>query len=387
MSDQHDEPPAGTFEFHELANVLPLLSDEALGALAADIGARGLIHPIWMFEGKVLDGRNRVIACSRANVKITAPHRREFRGSYAEAVQFVVTINTLHRHLNAGQRAMLGSLLVTTKHGGVERFAQGADLRLGEYQGVTHAEAAERIGVSERSIDMAVQVRDQARPEIVEAVRCGSMSLNAAYETVKSKESNKEEDRPVETSNTAERAAKPTKNDNVVDIKPRPAARKIETDMQTETRSEPTNGGAIMLEMRRLSRDLSGARLATLIVEWVMKRIDVVAALADRPDFLERLSGGAAAAWSSMVTWLKGERRDSERGGLAKEAIRSIVSVNERKKLIEEIAKDAGLASLAAYEDAVKWFYYAASEKDQSDFRNEIVEPWWRGEQERRDRA
>jgi hypothetical protein len=33
---------------------------------------------------------------------------------------------------------------------------------------------------------------------------------------------------------------------------------------------------------------------------------------------------------------------------------------------------------IAGYEDAVAWFYYTANDDERRDFRNQIVEPWWR---------
>jgi hypothetical protein len=55
-SDETSPPPPGTFEFHPLANVFPLLDDEALAVLTADIKAHGFrrnLPPVVMFEGKV----------------------------------------------------------------------------------------------------------------------------------------------------------------------------------------------------------------------------------------------------------------------------------------------------------------------------------------------
>ena len=50
-------------EFHALATLFPLLDTPGFDELVADIRAHGLREPIVMFEGKVLDGRNRYRAC------------------------------------------------------------------------------------------------------------------------------------------------------------------------------------------------------------------------------------------------------------------------------------------------------------------------------------
>jgi len=41
-------------EFHGIANWFPMMDDAALGELAADIKANGLIEPITLFDGKIL---------------------------------------------------------------------------------------------------------------------------------------------------------------------------------------------------------------------------------------------------------------------------------------------------------------------------------------------
>jgi len=49
-------------EFHELANVFPMLQQTELESLAADIRANGQRHAITLYQGKILDGRNRYAA-------------------------------------------------------------------------------------------------------------------------------------------------------------------------------------------------------------------------------------------------------------------------------------------------------------------------------------
>jgi hypothetical protein len=55
---------------HPVAALFPMLADDELEELAADIKERGLLQPIVLdADGRVLDGRNRLAACEIAGVE------------------------------------------------------------------------------------------------------------------------------------------------------------------------------------------------------------------------------------------------------------------------------------------------------------------------------
>jgi ParB-like chromosome segregation protein Spo0J len=55
---------------HPIADLFPMMTDEELANLAADIKANGLIHPIVVDkDGVLLDGRNRDRACEIAGIE------------------------------------------------------------------------------------------------------------------------------------------------------------------------------------------------------------------------------------------------------------------------------------------------------------------------------
>jgi len=89
-------------EFHPIASIFPLLEGDELQALADDIKANGLHDPVWLYEGKVLDGRNRARACEMADVPLQT---RDFTGDRASALRYVWSENFHRRHLDSSQRA------------------------------------------------------------------------------------------------------------------------------------------------------------------------------------------------------------------------------------------------------------------------------------------
>ena len=56
---------------HPVAALLPMLSDDELAELADDIKQYGLIHPIVVQDGLLVDGRDRLRACEIAGVEPT----------------------------------------------------------------------------------------------------------------------------------------------------------------------------------------------------------------------------------------------------------------------------------------------------------------------------
>src|SRR5258708_35085707 len=90
-------------EFHEAANIFPL-DEENIGELAEDICANGQTVLIEVFDGKIIDGRRRWLACEKAGI---TPSTRNV--SPKDPVAYVLSLNIHRRHLTPAQRAMVGA--------------------------------------------------------------------------------------------------------------------------------------------------------------------------------------------------------------------------------------------------------------------------------------
>jgi hypothetical protein len=73
-------------------------------------------EPIVIFEGKILDGRNRYKACELANVE---PIYRPYFGD--DPLEYVVSLNLHRRHLTTSQKAMVAVEITNLKQGGDRR--------------------------------------------------------------------------------------------------------------------------------------------------------------------------------------------------------------------------------------------------------------------------
>jgi N6-adenosine-specific RNA methylase IME4/ParB-like chromosome segregation protein Spo0J len=155
-------------QFHDLANVFPLIEGDEFAGLVADIGKQGLLEAIVLLDGKILDGRNRYRACVEAGVE---PHFEEFDGE--DPVAFVVSKNVARRHLDESQRALAAARIATLQDGQKKSAAPiGAPH--------TQSEAGDLLNVGRRSVQRARDVLDQGEATLVKAVEQGKVSVSAA---------------------------------------------------------------------------------------------------------------------------------------------------------------------------------------------------------------
>jgi len=90
---------------HPLAAIIPEMSLQAYDDLASSIREHGLMEPIVLLDGAILDGRNRYRACIEIG---TEPRFIEYtQKSSAPPDEFVWAENVARRHLTDDQRTMI----------------------------------------------------------------------------------------------------------------------------------------------------------------------------------------------------------------------------------------------------------------------------------------
>ena len=109
--------------FHPLANIFPLLEGEEFDALVADIKASGLCEAVWLYEGLILDGRNRYRACQALGYDCPT---RDYPGN--DPLGFVISMNLRRRHLDESQRGLIADKLATLPLG-ANRYTIGAQIQ------------------------------------------------------------------------------------------------------------------------------------------------------------------------------------------------------------------------------------------------------------------
>jgi hypothetical protein len=180
---------------HPIADVWPMMEEDKLSELADDIRKNGQLVPVWLYEGKILDGRNRYAACKIAGVE---PKTKDYTGD--EPTAFAVAMNDRRRHMNKGALAAVAAELEPffaedakrrqKHHGGT---APGKPKTLPEKvpevkkgDGDARKAAAVSIGVNDRYVSDAKKVKQEA-PEVFERLKAGKITLQDAKREVAKK--------------------------------------------------------------------------------------------------------------------------------------------------------------------------------------------------------
>lgn len=156
-----------------------MMSASEYDALKADIAENGLLEPIWLHDGKIIDGRNRYQACVEIGVK---PKFRDWNGN-GSLVAFVVSLNLHRRHLDESQRGIVGARIEPMFEEEARRNQSLGGQGLANLPKVhSRDRAAEAVNVSPRTVGHASRVIEVGAPELVEAVETGRASVSAAAE-------------------------------------------------------------------------------------------------------------------------------------------------------------------------------------------------------------
>ncbi len=154
---------------HPYAALFPMMTDDNLKSLTGSIGRGGLQEPIVLYEGEVLDGRNRQIACSNANIK---PVYIDYTGD--DPLGYVTRANLDRRHLTTSQRGAVAAELANLESG--QSAGRSANLPT---SAITQSEAAALLDVSPRTLRSAKAIK-AADPELFEKVKRGEVTIEAA---------------------------------------------------------------------------------------------------------------------------------------------------------------------------------------------------------------
>jgi pyruvate/2-oxoglutarate dehydrogenase complex dihydrolipoamide acyltransferase (E2) component len=148
---------------HPHANIFPMLEEKELLGMAESIKANEQQNRIVMYQGAILDGRNRWVACQLAGKKPRIIELQE-----GDPLTFVITQNLQRRHLDTVQRSLIAEQIATAKHGGNHNG-----------DSPTLEQAADKMKTSRTSVATTRKIRTEA-PEVHKDMARGKYkSVNA----------------------------------------------------------------------------------------------------------------------------------------------------------------------------------------------------------------
>ena len=181
------------YEYHEIANIFPMMQDDEYERLKDDIAINGQLEPIVLYEGKVLDGRNRYKALCDIGLKTDF---EEYQGD--QPLSYVISKNLHRRHLTASQRAIMATDIKplleveAKKRQELTRFGGGGNISTTESEtGKSRDQAGDLFGVSGRYVSEAENIKEK-EPELAEKVRSGDMTIAEAKKKALKAEREKE---------------------------------------------------------------------------------------------------------------------------------------------------------------------------------------------------
>jgi ParB-like chromosome segregation protein Spo0J len=263
---------------HPAADAFPMMSEKELEELAADIKANGLREAIIVHEGAILDGRNRYVACQIAgtsprfapwsSLNLDVEDDDDEDEGAGDPVAFVVSKNLKRRHMDETQRAMVAARLAKMKQGARTDIAN-----IPPIGGMSQAEAAKTMNVSERSVERASAVLKKGDPEIVDAVERGEVSLGDASNVIPLPPTEQRDALKKVRSGEASTLTKATKE------KPRSAPEAAKDAKPTATKAKTYR---VLASGRR--DDANKPDTAYAVIEVEGKRIEVEIDFGNRPD-------------------------------------------------------------------------------------------------------
>ncbi len=181
--------------FHELSSLFPLIEGEQFDALVESIRKYGQIEEGVLFDGKILDGRNRYRACEILKIPFRC---KEYSGKMPP-MDYIIQKNLHGKYLNTAQRAEIGMLLYEEVEKQVLEEATKKRVqkvrKKGTEKGSTAEIVASKVRMSASTLTKVKKIKevamiDKSIAKQWEDVKKGKSSIDALYKKIKLKENN-----------------------------------------------------------------------------------------------------------------------------------------------------------------------------------------------------
>jgi len=176
------------YQFHEYSEFFPPMQGEEFDGLVTDIKEHGLLEPIILLGGKILDGRNRFRACKAAGVEARFT---DYRGN--GALTYVISKNVKRRHLNPSQLAVIAlEVLPQLEREAAERrrTSRSPDLNVSEEKGQARDKAAALLGIGGVQVSRAKRIKKE-KPERLKDIKAGKATIGEVDKEIRQEKAKK----------------------------------------------------------------------------------------------------------------------------------------------------------------------------------------------------
>jgi ParB-like chromosome segregation protein Spo0J len=166
------------YERHELSALDGDMSEDDFKMLIDSIDINGVLEPVMFWEGKILDGWHRYLACQE--LKIASFRKMEYEGNDPSGYVFAKSLRKSKTPFERGA-LIVGLQSWETKRGRPSLSLKGLDGKSCTSTGLTISEQAAAAGVSESTIHHVKNIKGGI-PELEEAVKSKKISIKDAAE-------------------------------------------------------------------------------------------------------------------------------------------------------------------------------------------------------------
>ena len=166
------------YERHELSALDGDMSEDDFKMLIDSIDINGVLEPVMFWEGKILDGWHRYLACQE--LKIASFRKMEYEGNDPSGYVFAKSLRKSKTPFERGA-LIVGLQNWETKRGRPSLSLKGLDGKSCTSTGLTISEQAAAAGVSESTIHHVKNIKGGI-PELEEAVKAKKISIKDAAE-------------------------------------------------------------------------------------------------------------------------------------------------------------------------------------------------------------
>jgi len=179
-------------ENHPIADIFPMMCELELKSLAEDIRVNGVLQCGTLYEGKILDGRNRYAAAKLVDAEMSfgdcSLSEPEDQAKF-DPVAFVLSENLRRRHLHQSQRALVAAKMANLKVGSNQHKKEGPS-----NEGPTSTEKASTLlNVSVATVERAKHVLAHGSKALIDAVEAMQVTISMADKLCKACKDKKEQ--------------------------------------------------------------------------------------------------------------------------------------------------------------------------------------------------